>query len=99
MADVDTIARSGAAKRELRETEKAFADLRSALVEKLIATPAEAAQTRETCYFAINALDGVKTALQRVVEGAIIEEAVEELLRQKKPEVETFAPIRGAGFR
>ena len=79
----DPIRRAHAARSDLRETEQAFSDLRAALIDKLLSSPAEAATTRETCYFAVQALDGVKTALLHVVAGGEIEEAVAELTRPK----------------
>lgn len=99
MSDIDVRARANAARIELRETETAFTRLRQGLLDKLIASPAEASQTRETCYFAVQALDSVKQALRSVVETGLIDEAVEAMTqRPAKPEDVTVAPIRGAGF-
>lgn len=95
MVDVSARHRAHQASKELRETEAAFDGLRDALVAKFIASPAEAQKTRDTCYFAINALDGVRTALREVVDGGVIEEAIEDLLAgPPKPEVAVVLPIR-----
>lgn len=85
--------RGAQAKKELRETEQAFAELRQALVDKLLATGAENKSTRETCYFAVQTLDGVNKALLLVVEGGRIEEALEEIA--PKPNERFALPIRG----
>jgi hypothetical protein len=87
----DPRARAAAAKIELRETEKAFTDLRAALVEKLLATPAEAQKTRETCYAMVSALDTVKAALLQVIAGGQIEDALAE-----RRDTTVILPIRGA---
>lgn len=77
----DPRVRANAAKRELRETQAAFDALRHGLLAKLLSSPAEATATRETCYFAINALDAVHKALTDVVAGGEIEDALAELTK------------------
>lgn len=95
----DARARASQAKIELRETDDAFTRLRQGLLDKLLGSAAEAQSTRETCYFAINALDSVRQALRSVVETGLIEEAIEEMIRPpSQPENLTALPIRGAGF-
>lgn len=98
MSDPAARAGASAARIELRETDRAFNGLRDALVAKMLATPSEAAQTRETCYFAVNALDAVREALRQVVENGDIDEAVEAMtIRPSAQDSDlTIAPIRGA---
>lgn len=94
MADVSARHRAGAASKELRETEKAFDELRAGLIDKLLTSAAQASATRETCYFAVNALDQVRGALRQIVDGGLIEEAVEEMLRPPpRPETAVVLPI------
>lgn len=81
MADEVAIIRANAAKQELRETGAAFDGLRAGLLNQLLGSPAEATKTRETCYFAIVALDAVREALGQVVAGGEIEAAIAELTK------------------
>lgn len=86
-------ARASQARTELRETHKAFDDVRAALIEKMLSSPAEAQKTRDTCYFAINALDQVRRILQSVVDGADMQAAIEEMTT--RPKTPFIQPIPG----
>lgn len=79
MADEVAIIRANAAKHELRETGAAFDAVREALMRKWSNSPAEATQTRETCFFMISALDGVRDMLGQIVAGGEIEDVLAEI--------------------
>lgn len=79
--------RAHQAARELRETEGAFADVRAALIDRLLGTGPEQSATREACYHAIVGLDAARAILGQVIEGGLIEEAIDEQLRRQKPKV------------
>lgn len=67
MTDDETIALGNQAARELSLTEKAFEGLREKLVEKWIATPLEAVDTREKYHQAVQTIGAVQRALMEVV--------------------------------
>lgn len=79
MTDEVAIIRANAAKQELRETGGAFDAVRDALMRKWSNSPAEATQTRETCFFMISALDQVRDILGQVVAGGEIEDVLAEI--------------------
>ena len=71
--------RAAVAAKELRETDEAFRVLRQAMVEALTGlTPSDTANM-QALVCAIQALDGVKKALQAVVDTGRLEDAAEEM--------------------
>lgn len=84
MADEVAIIRANAAKQELRETGAAFDAVREALMRKWSNSPAEATQTRETCFFMISALDQVRDMLGQVIVGGDVEALADELANKPK---------------
>jgi len=67
--DFDRAALQGAerAAAELQQTEAAFARLRAAMVEELLASPVAQGALRETLYLGVQVLDGVRRALHEAV--------------------------------
>jgi hypothetical protein len=69
---------------ELAETETAFADVRAALVDRLLASPMEASAERERLYLAVNVLDSVRARMKCVVTGHADSKAIEEFVAAMK---------------
>jgi len=57
---------------ELRETEKAFADVRQGLFEVIAKSALGEQELREKCFLAVQSLDAVKKALVEVAAGAAV---------------------------
>jgi hypothetical protein len=76
--------RAERARLELSETESAFAEVRAALVDRLVGSPMEASAERERLYLAVNVLDSVRACLKRVVIGASDTRAIEEFVAAMK---------------
>lgn len=62
---------------ELDETENAFSDVRAALVERLLASPLQAADERERLYLAVQVLDSVRAHMKAVVAGHTGSQAID----------------------
>ncbi|HWA60867.1 MAG TPA: hypothetical protein VG939_05805 [Caulobacteraceae bacterium] len=67
MTDAQEIARGRRARQEWAELEGAFARLRQAMMEEIIATPFAEAERRERLYLSCQVLDAVKAALLAAV--------------------------------
>jgi len=71
--------------REFAETEGAFADVRSALVSRLFASPLDASAERERLYLAVQVLDSVRGRMKAIIAGAGDNKAIEEFVAAMKP--------------
>ncbi len=65
---------------ELVETENAFADVRTALVDRLLASPMQASDERERLYLAVQVLDSVRARMTAIVAGHSDSEAIEDFV-------------------
>ena len=79
MIDSDVMRRAERAKRELRETEIAFNEVRSVLVTKLLSSGLDESDKRERLYLAVQVLDAVRSAMRDVMAGGEIEAKAAEL--------------------
>ena len=89
----DTRSRAAAAKKELTETEKAFAAIRLAMIDKLIATQVSQTLEREKLYLGVNALDAMREALMAVVDSGRIEDAADAVKAAYAPRDMTRSPF------
>lgn len=65
--DAQTAARGAQARRELELTEQAFAGLRAAALEALVATTPDQSAKREKLYLTCSILDAVRKSLMEAV--------------------------------
>lgn len=77
MTDLEPRRRALQASKELRETNEAFDRIRAAMVQELLDSPMQASETRERLYTGVNILDHVRAELLKVVDGGLIEEALD----------------------
>lgn len=66
--DHEAAARGERAKQELGLSERAFAGLRQAALEEIVAAPPEAAAKRERLIVCVQIIDAVRRALQEAVD-------------------------------
>ncbi len=65
---------------ELAETESAFAEVRAALVGRLLGSPMQASDERERLYLAVQVLDSVRARMSAVVAGHSDSKAIEDFV-------------------
>jgi hypothetical protein len=64
----------------LAETERAFAAVRTAVVDRLLASPLEASRDRERLYLTVQVLDLVRARLRAIVAGHLDSKAIEDFV-------------------
>lgn len=72
MDDAEILAQAHRSAGELRETAQVFADLRAAMIEKMVSTTLDQQHMREKLFMAIQSLDAVKSALFQAAQSAEI---------------------------
>jgi hypothetical protein len=69
--------RSDRTAREYEETDDAFAQVRTAMVTRLLSSPLDAAGERERLYLAVQVLDLVRTRMTTLISSASDSKAIE----------------------
>jgi len=74
MNDEQALAQAHKAKAELELTDAAFTTLRTAMLDKLVATAIDQPVVREKLYLAVQTLDAVRQTLFETVQNGIVAE-------------------------